>query len=294
MGRHEEAIESLNESMRFDPMRARTHVQIALAYQQLGERDRAIEILTTALQEMPQEWVLYLRLAEAHAARGDVETAGDYLAQVVELRPESGIARYTYGAYLVGRRKFTESIEHLRAALEVRENFVPALHLLGMALEATAQYEDAARTYLELLEVEPETASVYSQAANLMALAGNFAGAIKLLRAGYELMPGEIAIANDLAWHLATAPDPDLRDGVEAVRLAEYVNSLKGAESCNELDTLAAAYAEVGRFEDAVSTAERALAIARATSQDGLAESISKRLELFRNGQPYRLQVVPG
>ena len=96
-------------------------------------------------------------------------------------------------------------------------------------------------------------------------------------------------IANDLAWRLATAPE-GLGDGPLAVSLAKYVNDLKGGESSSELDTLAAAYASVGRFDDAVQTAERALAIARQTAQDDLAGEIAQRLDLFRQGKPYRLQ----
>jgi tetratricopeptide (TPR) repeat protein len=114
------------------------------------------------------------------------------------------------------------------------------------------------------------------------------AGCIQLLRQGSSVLPERIDIANDLAWHLATASDASLRDGAEAVRLAHYASSLKGDESFNELDTLAAAYAEIGRFEDAVTTAERALAVARQLNDPELVTQISARLELFRQGKPYR------
>ncbi len=79
-----------------------------------------------------------------------------------------------------------------------------------------------------------------------------------------------------------------MRNGREAVELAEFANAQMGGESCNEFDTLAAAYAEAGRFEDAVVTAERALFVARERNQPDLAGPISVRLELFRQGQPYR------
>ena len=102
-------------------------------------------------------------------------------------------------------------------------------------------------------------------------------------------MPDNIMIANNLAWRLATAPG-ELGDGPRAVALAEYVNDLKAGESSGELDTLAAAYAAVGRFDDAVQTAERALMIARQTAQDELAGEIAQRLDLFRQGKPYRIQ----
>ena len=92
-------------------------------------------------------------------------------------------------------------------------------------------------------------------------------------------------IVNDLAWRLATAPDASLRNGAEAVTLAQYASTRRGDEGANELDTLAAAYAEAGRFEDAVAAAERALALAQGSP---VAPAIAARLEMFRRGEAYR------
>ncbi len=141
--------------------------------------------------------------------------------------------------------------------------------------------------YQKFLELKPEYTGAYIHAAEVAVRAGESAIAISLLRQGHDRMSDNIVIANDLAWRLATVPDERARNGEEAVRLAEYVNAHKGSESCNELDTLAAAYAEAGMFEKAVSTAERALMIAQQTAQPDLAEMIAGRLALFREGKPY-------
>ena len=78
-----------------------------------------------------------------------------------------------------------------------------------------------------------------------------------------------------------------MRDGAKAVELAEHANALAGGESCNELDTLAAAYARVGRFDDAIVAAEQALVIATRAKQHDLASQIAARLDLFRTGKSY-------
>ena len=144
--------------------------------------------------------------------------------------------------------------------------------------------------YDELLAQQPTRGDLYTRAANLRLRYGDADGAIVLLRRGYAMLPDNIAIANDLAWQLATVPDAGLRDGRRAVKLAEYVDGLKGRESAIELDTLAAAYAEVGRFDDAVAAAEQALLIARQGNQADLGGEISQRLDLFRQSKPYRVQ----
>ena len=90
---------------------------------------------------------------------------------------------------------------------------------------------------------------------------------------------------NNLAWTLATDPRSYLRNGVEAVRLAERAVGLSGTNSVGSLDTLAAAYAEAGRFSEAVATAEAAVTLAKSCNQSALAREIESRLALYRAGQ---------
>ena len=127
----------------------------------------------------------------------------------------------------------------------------------------------------------------YVRVADLLARRGDWAAAISVLYEGLALLPDSLAILNDLAWRLATAPDVAMRDGAKAVELAEHANALAGGESCNELDTLAAAYARARRFDEAIVAAEKALAIATRAGQDELASQIAARLDLFKRGNPY-------
>ena len=88
-----------------------------------------------------------------------------------------------------------------------------------------------------------------------------------------------------LAWILATATEPYLRDGERAVVLAERV--VAAGASASTLDTLAAALAESGRFDEAIAMADRALAILDSTSGDFAAEIMGRR-ELYLRERPFR------
>ena len=90
---------------------------------------------------------------------------------------------------------------------------------------------------------------------------------------------------NELAWLLATCPDETIRDGVEAVRLAESYLEEHG-DYADVIDTLAAAYAEVRRFEDAVVTQQKALSMLKKDDPD-FAE-LQAHLESYRNHKPWR------
>ena len=238
----------------------------------------------------PDSAMLHHKRAELDASSGDFKNACEGFQRVVELVPDNAMARQNVGSSLVSLGRYAEAIEWLREALRLRPDFLMAQVNLAGALEATGELDEAFELYETLLAARPRRGGLYTRAANLAAQRGDGARAIELLRRGYAILPDSVVIANDLAWRLATVSDDDLRDGRQAVALAEYVNDLRGGESCTELDTLAAAYAAVGRFEDAVEAAERALAIARQTDQDSLAGEIAERLDLFRQGKPYRLQ----
>ena len=94
----------------------------------------------------------------------------------------------------------------------------------------------------------------------------------------------------DLAWTLATSPDADIREPGEAVRLAERAASLTNRQNVRVLDTLAAAYAAAGQFAHAVVTQEDTLDLARRAGVDQVATLIRARLELYRQGRPFRDQ----
>ena len=121
---------------------------------------------------------------------------------------------------------------------------------------------------------------------------GDTRQALAVWRKGVRLMPDAVAILNELAWVLATAPDPALRNGKEAVALAQRAVE-KVAEQAPEKeagvrDTLAAAYAEAGRFPEAIKTAQEALKIAAAGNDPAMIEQIRRHLQLFQAGKPYR------
>jgi Flp pilus assembly protein TadD len=98
---------------------------------------------------------------------------------------------------------------------------------------------------------------------------------------------------NDLAWILATAPDDRLRNGAEAVTLAERACHVSDFEEAQFIGTLAAAYAEAGRFENAIRAGEKAKAMAAAAGQKELVEKNRQLLELYRAGKPYRDAAAP-
>ena len=100
-----------------------------------------------------------------------------------------------------------------------------------------------------------------------------------------EIKPDQPSVQNNLAWLLATTPDASLRNGAKAVELAEQARQLTEGGNPMVLHTLAAAYAEAGRYADATTTARRALEAAAAQKNDDLTAKFPKRNRTLRDGQ---------
>src|SRR5208283_682357 len=111
--------------------------------------------------------------------------------------------------------------------------------------------------------------------------------AIPRLEQALRIKPDSVPAQSRLAWLLATLPQAEGGDAARAVGLAQRACELTGNRMAANLDVLAVAYAAVGRFDDAVVTAQKAVELARAASQPKLAQEIEARLELYRGGRAY-------
>jgi Flp pilus assembly protein TadD len=111
---------------------------------------------------------------------------------------------------------------------------------------------------------------------------------IERFRKALQNDPNSPVALNNLACLLATTTDPALRDGSEAVRLAEKACTLTRYQNSSVLSTLAAAYAEVGKFDEAVATAEKACALAQQQGQTNLIDGNRQMLEFFKQRRPFR------
>ena len=92
----------------------------------------------------------------------------------------------------------------------------------------------------------------------------------------------------NLAWLLATTEERTSAESAEAIELAENLCSLTGHQAAVPLDVLAAACAQAGRFEEAVSAATKASKLAVDAGQKELSDHIQERLQLYQSGRAYR------
>jgi len=157
---------------------------------------------------------------------------------------------------------------------------------LGNVLLARGDAAGALAEYEAALALRPSDADAHKNAAFVLAAQGRGKLAAEHYRAALRARPGWTDAEIELAWLLATHKNPEVRSGAEAVALAEHA-ARADVRSVRALDALAAAYAESGRFEDAVLAAERAADLAR-SSDPKRAERIDARRALYAAHKAFR------
>jgi Flp pilus assembly protein TadD len=196
-------------------------------------------------------------------------------------------AHQNLGAALAQKGKLDAAAEHFIAAVTLMPNYAEAQSNLGFALAANGKNEEAIVHYRAALALKPSLPQTHFLLANALSAQGNRDEARTEYETAIQLKPDHPLALNDLAWMLATDPDPARRNGEQAVQLAERACRITGYDEALLLGTLAAAYAEAGRFEDAVKTAEKAAALADKDGQTELAKKNRELMELYRTGKAY-------
>jgi tetratricopeptide (TPR) repeat protein len=160
--------------------------------------------------------------------------------------------------------------------------------LSGATRAQLRHWRDSASLFAHALEVTEENHIAHAFLGAAYAERGQLAQTISHYREALRIRPDFMTVANNLAWLVATARDPSLRDPELAVSLAERAAALSAAPDPSVLDTLAAAYAAAGRYGEAARVAEQALEAAGPAAPAGFADQVRSRLALYRAGRPYR------
>jgi spermidine synthase len=265
----------------------RAQAALARAYLYFQQENKAVELMREVTRVFPTSPGAHNDLGNVLYRLGRLSEAAPCYRTALKLDPHYVTARYNLAMVLKEQGQALEAIEQLRRMLELDTVSTGALFELATLLETTDQIADAQRTCSRLLEIAPRDARGYSLGATLLDRLDDPRAALELLRRGHEQIPEDVEITRGLAWRLATAAHPEIRDGEEAVRLAEELVGAAGTDDPQALDVLAAAYAQAGRFVDAVHTARRAVERADKLGLATLAAEITMRLNLYEDGKPY-------
>ncbi len=266
----------------------RTVVQTAVSLAQQGNTKDAETLLMTAIPLDTQGTMARRAMASVKTVSGKLDEASSILRSIVEADAKDAAAVFQLGDVLSKQGKNDEAIAQFKCASELAPQDPRVPHLMAVAYMRMEKPEDAKAAWEAALKIAPTFEEANIGLVQIAVKAGDFASAIRVLRAALEKSPESPVLANGLAWYLATQPKDELRNGTDAVKLAELAVKGTREQSHEFLDTLACAYAEVGRFDDAKRTCEKAIKLATEAKIDSFAAQYKSRLALFEQKKPFR------
>ena len=166
--------------------------------------------------------------------------------------------------------------------------YAQAQYNLGTALFQRGDVDEAILCWQKTLLIQPGHPKAHANLGDALVRKGLVADALAHYEKSLQLGPPLPSTLSNLAWVLSTCSDSQLRNGPRAIQLAEQANQLSGGKNPVFIRTLAAAYAESGRFNDAISAAQRALELAVAKGDQALASKLRTDIDLYRMNFPRR------
>lgn len=260
---------------------------LGIVLQKKGQQDEAIAHFQKALELDPNKFETQNNLGYSLSMSGRLREAFLYLERALEINPNYAAAHYNLGNALLRSGRRAEAIDQLQQALELDPSYVPAFSDLGSAFLQTGQVDKSLEHLERALQIDPDYKAAHFNIANTLLQMGRTEEAVSHLQRVLEIDPGDAEAQKNMAWVLATCPNPRFRDGAKAVELAERASKVASTNPVMGA-TLAAAYAEAGRFPDAVATAERALQLAMNSGNLQMADVIRSHLEFYKAEQPFR------
>ncbi len=309
-GRTDEAIERFERALALQPGADSIHHRLGLAHREAGDLDAARRHLTLnrstpvaypdplidGLTGLLQGASIRFKSGNRAMEEGRIDDAIDEYDRAAEVAPEDPLVHYNLGLALTRAGRRADAVERFRTAVELDPGYRDAHYNLAVSLVEEERFGDAAEHFERAWSIDPLDASARKAADE-----ARFAEATALLREGLTAAARSVlerAIAGRppldvfplvhlLARILATAPEPEVRDGERAVALA--TEALQASVNVDHAETLAMAYAEVGEWAKAVEWQRR---VVDRASERGFpperVERIRGRLERYERGEPTR------
>ncbi len=245
----------------------------------------------TTIARNPQAFLAHNNLGLDLVHAGKPDKGMEHFYRALEADPRNAEAHDNLGSVLMHSGRLDEATNQFNAALASEPDDATACNNLGAVCLIRGEMDQAAVYFNQALGFQPNYAEAYNNLGMALLHAGNLDEAVVHLQRALAIQPGYPQACLNLArvaWVLATCPEASLRNGTRAVDLASQADRSSGGGNPEIAQALAAAYAETGRFPDALKTAGRALQLASAESDAELANGIRNQLAVYQAGRAWR------
>jgi len=288
-GRYSEAVSQYLEALQLTPDDPPLLSNLGYALANLNRLDEAIVEYRKALGLDPDYKAAHNNLGLALFGQGKMAEAAYHYREVLRQSPDDVDAHLSLGGAYVSLGRLDEAVWECREAIRLNPNHPRAHNNLGSAYLGLNRIQEAFAEFTTAVRLDPAFPNAYLNLGLASEKLGRPADAVRCLEAALRLQPDWPDALARLARLRAMSADPAVRNGPQAVALAEKACAITRRQNPVCLDALAGAYAEVGRFPEAVRAAREALPLAQVRNRPELVQEIEAGLKCYEAGQPYRL-----
>lgn len=299
----DKASSYLDEALKIAPTFREAHVLLVDVYRRKGEKPK-VESELTIIDKLPNKLDLkdpyFNQMMDEGVSSFWCQVRGDNYAQsgmldkavlefkkVIEIKPHASFNNNLGNVYQQ-QRKYDLAIEQYQNALKLDSVNIDALNNLGVVYFKKGDVEKAIFFVKRSLELNPESIDGYLNLGTFYKSQNLRNEAIHYFKMGMKLAPEDNRFAYQLSWIFSSAPEKNLRDGKEALRLAKLVFEEKAIDTSSKYDLVAAALAENNQFEKAKEMAGQAYQLALKSGNRKKASEILKRVKLYEANKAFR------
>lgn len=288
-GEPDQAIEHYRQAIALRSDYAEAHYNLGRLLVNLGQLNDAVAHYERAAAINPSDAEAQNNLAVTLFGMGRADDAIAHYQKALEIRPDYAEASCNLASALIAKGDLDGAIARYTACLAAVPDQEDAQYNLASALLRKGRVDEAIIQYQKVLAIHPESADAHANLGSALLARRRIQDAMAEYTKALQISPENLPALCNLAWSLATSADPSLRNGSEAVRVAERAESVSSRNDKHPtvLRILAAAYAEAGRFGDAKETAQQALREAEKQGDSSLSSSLRDEMALYELALPY-------
>jgi tetratricopeptide (TPR) repeat protein len=285
----DKALEDYSEAIRLDPKCALAFNNRAMIWSSKKEYDKAIKDLTEAFRIDPTLTDVLTSRGDVWYAKGDFDKAISDYDEAIRRDPKDFYAYYRRGATRFDLREYDKALKNYDDMIRLFPQEPLGFTFRGTVWHAKKDFDKAIKDYDEAIRLDAKSVSAFCYRARAFAAKKDYDKAVADFEQALKLGPTSVFVLREYALFRAACPEAKYRDGTKALKMAKQALEKAGKGAGWEYEAaLAAAYAETEDFDQAVAEQKKALADPSLDKQDR--ERLEKRLALYQNKKPYRLE----
>jgi len=286
-GEYDKAIMDYNKAIEINSQYYSAYINRGNTYVHKEEYGKAIMDYNKAIEINPQCDFIYTNRGITYGYKGEYDKAISDFTQAIQINPKYDHAYINRGVAYENKGIYDKAIMDYNKAIEINSKYDLIYYNRGVAYGRKGEYDKAISDFTQAIQINPKYDHAYDNRGVSYEKKGIYDKAFDDYNKVIEINSKNDLVYSNISWLLATCPDEKYRNGEKAIEFAQIALELK-LDNYQILDTLAAAYAEVGKFEDAVKTQQKAIEMLNEKEKDKYLSEYTEHLNFYKANKPWR------